>query len=407
MEPAKPTQDRRDELVRELAELIARGAATTSFLQPPVMPGRHAFPEPWKRTRGGVMALLRRLAWYAGFDDRAIVIQDERMGAAPPTERKPETRVVLTMVQPKQLQFTLSFVGEDNVAGTLAHELGVAHAALHRHERGDPYRIAELPTIAIEERDLARGSIATVVLGLGVLAANAAYQQYSREGRWNGAYVPLEYDVLRAGYLPMSELAYLLAVQAVVRSADTAPRGLEPPQRDEVDAWIAALRPRRDELRERLGIEAAAQVAEREAVVPFADIDIDDDPVALERRMAFRWQGNRGGMGLIAGMVFGASLALFVASRGTVPIFVVAGGGSGHVIGRRVRVARCSACVTIVARDAGRCPKCGAELRGDIARLADRLEAEEQLEGAASTELLAQGAAESHPDLAATPRDPS
>ncbi|MBA3820640.1 MAG: hypothetical protein H0X17_17240 [Deltaproteobacteria bacterium] len=45
-----------------------------------------------------------------------------------------------------------------------------------------------------------------------------------------------------------------------------------------------------------------------------------------------------------------------------------------------MRVARCSACVTVLDVRAQTCRSCGANLRGDIARLADRLEAEEQLE---------------------------
>src|SRR5262249_35905166 len=162
-----------------------------------------------------------------------------------------------------EASFVVNFIGSDDVVGTLAHEVGVVHAVLARGDGASPYRAAEVPMLeragaddrereVDPDRDLERGSIAAVYLGLGVMAANAAYQQSSQAGRFNGAYVPLEYEVIRAGYLPMSSLAYLLAVQATVRGDRDVPDGLSGPQRDEVGAWIDALRPDAQALRERL-----------------------------------------------------------------------------------------------------------------------------------------------------------
>ena len=217
-------------------------------------------------------------------------------------------------------------------------------------------------------------------LGLGVIAANAAYQQYSRDGVFNGAYVPLEYDVLEAGYMPMSQLAFLLAVQAVVREHE-APAGLSGPQRDETAEWIKALRVDRAELCARLGIAPEAAATEREAVTAFADAVLaPDDAEPAERKTAFRWRTHRGGIGLIAGTVLGVGLAVTIASRGAVPWIAFGGAAGGHIIGRRVNVPRCSACATIVSPNATVCPRCGAALRGDIASLSERLEAEERLE---------------------------
>ena len=371
---------RREELLAILGDLIARGGAAR-MLAAPVQPGAEAFPEPWRATRGGVRAVLRRLAWHAG-NERAIVIADERMGA-PPTERKPETRVGLTTVRAKELCFRIEFVGEDDVAGTLAHELGVAHAAVNRPDTVDPYRSGEGPEIEIDvDRDHARGSIATVYLGLGVLAANAAYQQYSRPGRFNGGYLPLEYDVLRAGYIPMSELAYLLAVQAAVRGAGV-PLGLSGPQRDEVSEWLTTLSAQRARLREQLGIPSdAATLDERPIPEPFSDVDLSEDAPA-PRRNAFRWRTHRGGVGFVAGAVLGVGVAVAVASPSVTPLLVFGAAGGGHVIGRRVRVPRCTACASVVDAADVTCRSCGAALRGDIAALADRLEAEERLEAEA------------------------
>ncbi|MBL0213216.1 MAG: hypothetical protein IPQ07_04985 [Myxococcales bacterium] len=383
MAPRSPVAERRELLLGVLADLVARGGALP-LLAPPVVPGVDAFPEPWRATRGGVRALLRRLAWHAG-NPRTIELGDERLGA-PPTERKPETRVGLTMVRAKQLQFRVEFLGEDDVAGTLAHELGVAHAAVNRPESVDPYRSGEQPEIEIDvERDHERGSIATVYLGLGVIAANAAFQEYSRPGRFNGGYSPLEYDVLRAGYLPMSELAYLLAVQAAVCGTGV-PDGLGGPQRDEVSAWLSVLAPQRTELRERLGIPPDAEaVPHREKPERFADIDLAED-APPPRKTAFRWRTHRGGVGFVAGAVLGVGVAVAVATPSLTPLLIFGAAGGGHVVGRRVRVPRCTACASVVEVSATTCRACGAALRGDIAQLSDRLEAEERLEAEAHAE---------------------
>ena len=368
----QPDPSTRERLLATLADFVARGGAAPLMLAP-VAPGGAAFPEPWAPTRSGVMLLLRRLMWHAGLD-REVELEDRRAGA-PPTERKPATRLELIEVHRRHARFALGFVGEDDVVGTLAHEVGLVHAVLHRPDDADPYRSAEAPVLAVDpDRDLARGAIATVYVGLGVVAANAAYQQYSRPG--GNPYEPLQYDVLQAGHVPMSELAFLLAVQAVVRADAAPPDGLEPPQRDEVAAWIGVLRDEAARLRERLGIPADAQRGTRPTVVRFADAVLE--PEAPPRRNAFRWVTNRGGIGFVTGTVLGIGMSLAV-SRGMMPLSTLAGGLGGHVIGRRVRVPRCSACATVIPDQATTCRKCGSVLRGEIAKLSDRLEAEERL----------------------------
>jgi hypothetical protein len=389
-EPSKPDRESRERLLGILAELIAKDSglgaqgahvALARFLMPPVAPGVDSFPEPWAPTRAGVQLLMRRHMAHAGID-RGVEIVDELLATAPPTERKPATRIEANDVATGSgaaARFTLYFIGADDVVGTMAHEVGTIFAAMHRPDEADPYRTAEPPLIVVDpDRDLERGSVATIYLGLGVLAANAAFQQYSSAGRFNGGYVPLEYDVLRAGAVPMSGLAYLLAVQAIVRGATEPPKGPKPPQRDEVADWMKALDGQRASLCERLGIPADSVSIERPEVTP-----IDDELAPLDepppRPTAFRWQTHRGGVGFLTGTVMGIGVA-FAVSRGMMPFTVLGGATAGHVIGRRVRAPRCSACATIVPEDATTCPKCGAALRGDIASLSERLEAEERLE---------------------------
>lgn len=376
-EPSHPDREAREQLLGVLAELVAK-SGPRSLLMPPVAPGREAFPEPWAPTAAGLELLLRRLLWHAGIE-RGVELEDDRFAKAPPTERKPATRVELIEVRKDRARFALYFIGDDDVAGTLAHEIGTLHAALHRSEQADPYRTADPPTIAIDpDRDLERGSIATVYLGLGVLAANAAFQQYTNNGRFNGGYVPLEYDVLRAGAVPMSALAYLLAVQATVRGDSDPPRGLLPPQRDEVAAWLRALHGQRGALCERLGIAVGDAPVTRPAVAPLADELLAlEEPAA--KPIAFRWQTHRGGVGFVVGTVVGMGIA-FALSRGVMPFTLLGGATAGHIIGRRIRAPRCSACASVLPPDASTCRRCGAVLRGEIASLVDRLDAEERLE---------------------------
>jgi len=379
-EPAEPSLAAREALLETTAELIGRGGVER-FLQQPVQPGTEMFPDPWARTRYGVSVLARRLALYAGLE-RTIEVEDRRAGA-PPTERKPATRFECVAVTKEAARFALGFLGTDDVAGTLAHEIGVAFAVLHRRDKAGPYRSQEPALLEPDHGDAERGSIATVYLGLGVVAANAAYQYYSWAGRFNGAYEPLEFQIVRATHVPVSSLAYLLAVQAVVRAPDgkaVAPPGLEPPQRDEVSAWIKALRGERAALRARLGIAADVVATQRSAPEPFTDLEADEELAQVVRKNAFRWRTHRGGVGLIAGTVFGVSVAMFVASRGMLPWAAMGGATGGHVLGRRIRVPRCSACASVIPDDAAQCPHCGALLRGEIASLSDRLEAEEALE---------------------------
>ena len=370
-EPAAPDPETREHLLAELGDLIARGGHA-GLLMAPVAPTAAAFPERWERTPDGVAGLLTRLASHAGIA-RAIAVDDERWGA-PPTERKPATAIEVTRATRTAASFTIGFIGEDDVAGTLAHEIGVLFAMLHRRDGAQPYREAATPEVSVDpDLDLERGSIATVALGLGVLAANAAFQQYSGSGRFNGAYVPLEYDVLRAGHLPMSDLAFLLAVQAIVRGESEPPAGLAGPQRDEVAAWLPVLARTmgQGELRARLGIPEDATSGPRPACQAQDERRGDASRPARAARTAFRYRSHRGGIGLVAGTMLGVGVTVMVATR--VPLFALAGAG-GHVIGRRIRVGRCTACVSIVPDGAPTCRSCGAVLRGEVADPADRLD---------------------------------
>ena len=376
-EPSEPDIETREHLVDVLGEFVARAGAGPLLL-PPVEPGKAAFPDPWAATRAGAALLLRRLAWHAGLD-RAIEVEDRQVGARP-TERKPATRVTLVEVRRSAAVFELEFIGADDIAGTLAHEIGVAFAVLHPPDGVDPYRTAEAPAVAVDpDVDLERGSIAAVYLGLGVLAANAARQNHAvLEGQGFHPLVVAKVGVeLEAGYLPASSLTYLVAVQAALRGETEPPGGLVPAQHREVEAWLEVLD--RAALRAQLGIAGDAPAGERPTPTAFPDAKLEPD--APRDKIAFRWRTNRGGLGLIAGTLLGIGASIAAAPT-LMPWLAIGGAIGGHLFGRQIRVPRCSACATLLKGLAQRCTKCGAVMRGDIAHLSDRLAAEEQLQDA-------------------------
>src|SRR3569833_773611 len=169
-EPAEPRLAVREALLETTAELIGR-AGVERFMQQPVQPGAEMFPDQWARTRYGVSVLARRLALHAGLDH--AIEHKERKASTPPTERKPATRIECIEVTRDAARFARGFLGTDDIVGTLAHELGVAFAVLHRNDKDGPYRSQEPELLEPDTHDSKRGSIATVYLGLDVLAANA------------------------------------------------------------------------------------------------------------------------------------------------------------------------------------------------------------------------------------------
>jgi len=106
------------------------------------------------------------------------------------------------------------------------------------------------------------------VSGLGVLAANASFQEYSGGAyKPHLGYAPIEHDIMRAGHVPMDALAFLLAVQAVTRGAEL-PRGLRDPQSEAPRAWLAALGGIGAARRGFLGVGDSVDVQARRAARP-------------------------------------------------------------------------------------------------------------------------------------------
>src|SRR5262249_49728938 len=143
----------------------------------------------------------------------------------------------------------------------------------------------ELPSLAI-------GSLATIYLGLGVLAANAAHHDRTAgRGRLQS------HHMAQAGGLVWQDLAFLLAVQATVRddvleALDT----LYPSQAELVQTWRDVLDDHELELVALLALgdldrEAAPLRTEPRAAIVRADVAETDLERANLGRPVFRMPG--------------------------------------------------------------------------------------------------------------------
>jgi hypothetical protein len=386
------------ELVAELATLIARGGAWR-FLRAAVVAGDVShYPDPWHASREGVARVVGRTLWHAYMTVDATV-EDVRMPADSGRRLLRDTQIELADVSASSVLFALQALGNDDVAGAVSHEVGSAYVGwLARN--GHPFRTVEdgLP-------DPALGSLATVYLGLGVVAANAAF--YSRSGGHliaQSAYH--EHQVVRRGGLDVEDLAFLLAVQATVRD-DVLPAldTLRPTQAELVAAWREVLDDHEDELRHMLGVvepvdldTAPTRPEAPPPVVSRGEIEERHLDKANHGRRVFRFREVRRGLGAPVGAMlglFGGGVLVAIAvaiAPSLLPIparagLVIAAGvvcaawGSVRAGGKR-EYWRCASCRGFVTELDEECKTCGGRIVGPIANPNDRLDREEELEQA-------------------------
>lgn len=246
--------------------------------------------------------------------------------------------------------FGLDAIGPDEVTGLFAVQVGRAFASSIAD--AGPYRgpCAD----AVSARD---GAIAAIYLGLGVFIAHAAASPRV------AAHPSRRLDANLA--LAAADVAYLLAVQAVVRARPIAAHASLP--RDlarEVHAWIAALTPRRAALCARLGIDLAAPRARlrRPRTVPVAHAAAKATyrmPPMASLDQTMRWCFAGGTIGTVAGIVLHFS-------GGVMPLALAlaAGGGAIRKLVRRFETLRCMRCGVRLRRAETTCPGCGATIVG-------------------------------------------
>jgi hypothetical protein len=389
------------EMLSDLAMLIERGGSWR-FLHGPVAAADQAhYPDPWDETRAGVARVIARTLWHAHapFD---ATLEDVRRPGAQRSGLLRNTLLQLARIDDRGVRFALQHIGNDDVAGIAAHEVGRAFVGWLARD-GHPFRAIPddgLPAPAI-------GSLATVYLGLGVVAINAAF--HSRAGGeldGNMAYYSATID--RAGGVDVDDLAFLLAVQAKVRD-DVLPAldSLRPTQAAAVAMWRGVLEGHEDELRQRLGLDVAPDPSALDrppAPRPVAIAAEFDEAVLAKRnhgQRVFRFAKARVRWHALLGMLLGLLGGLLGLARGLAaaggPVFgtgvamaivfvaiVFGAGAGGWAIGRAFggtrQVYRCAACESFLAATASVCPVCGGTVVGDIAAPRDRLDAEERLE---------------------------
>ncbi len=371
-------------LLDRLADLIARGGSARFLDVPVVRADARDLSDPWTETRAAVERLLVRLLWLA-YVDLDVELDDARVAARPSYEVLRRSAIVWLETVDGVARFQLEALGNDDVAGQLSHQLGLAYLAWI--DGPAPYR--ELP----RDASLADGSLAAVYLGLGVLAANSSsYHRHYADVRGNSTYAENQ-RVSEGGQTPEA-LTFLLAVQQVVRGAPIdAHATLQPTLRDWVRDAVDAIAPYRAELLAHLGLELDAprpQLERAPAPPPVADDrHAEPDLRAFNHgRRTFRVRQTRVGQGIFLGMLAGVPVLITAMRYGlSIPIGlagIAAAMVGGGVLGHRRRHFVCSEprCSRRVAATDATCPGCGGTISGEIAHADDRLAREEELEEA-------------------------
>ena len=379
---AWPLGPRQHQLVTELASLVERGGAWRLLHAPVVAPTPDDYPDPWHEDRAGVAAVVARTLWHAHLELEPV-IEDVRAPDARSTKRLRSTSVRLTGVTDTRAVFEVSSIGNDDVAGEISHQVGRAFVAwLGR--TGAPFRTSDddgLPALAF-------GSLATIYLGLGVVAANSAHYDRSA-GDVRGSLSRHEHGIAHAGDLEWQELAFLLAVQATVRDdVLTALDALRPSQAEEVAAWRALLDDHEAELVELLGIADDGEPVTRGAAprAPTTTGAIDERDLHKQNygQRVFRVRGTRGSVGgavgLASGAVVGTAVAVGVGAIAILPIAITVACIGGVLYGRRKHYFRCASCQAFVNETDAECHMCGGRIHSTIANASDRLDREEELE---------------------------
>ncbi len=282
----------------------------------------------------------------------------------------------------------------------LAHEdtfvAALCHEACHAFRRHHGIELTN------HDREEEATDLTSVFLGFGVYALNGS-DQFDTRGEMVGTMVRTHFHVQRLGYLSPTSLAYLLAVQAVVRElSPKAQRGLashlRANQRASFDAALRELRGEGAFLRDRLKMPDRSTWPEPRTE-PITLVFEDDEPPSVEEPLSAKTRRNRGAFAVrmvhhsawtwmvaagILGMVVGVWLGRAAPEGGAQVIsallIAAAFAYAGYRFGRGSRVDECSACEARVLMHAETCPACGVALVGDVADTEERLLFEEIME---------------------------
>ncbi|HET9625340.1 MAG TPA: hypothetical protein VFP84_28425 [Kofleriaceae bacterium] len=382
-------------LLAELATLIAGGGAWRFLFAPVVAADARSYPGAWDESRAAIARVIGRTLWHAHLPVEAEV-HDVRKPAMRSFKLLRETKVALTRVDRRSVALEISALGNDDVAGIVSHEVGRAFVGWLRHDDGAPFRAAshrELPSPG-------SGAIAAVYLGLGVIAANAAYFDRSAGDQRDRA-AHAERARRRDG-IDVADVAFLLAVQATVRGAvPPAFSTLRPTPGDYVARWRRDLGPRAAELRRLLGLDApgALHPPPRPAAPPpitvhgaIAEHDLYKHNLG---QPVFRYTEDNNAtatvFGTVAGAVMGAAAVAVAPVHGFATVVGVVAMAAGAGLGVWKRRLLCASCGGAVSKSDTACERCGGRIVGDLARLEDREAKEAEYAAACAAQQRAGG----------------
>ena len=363
--------------------MVGERVGWDSFVANPMLtPDPKWFPDAWSPDRRGVRRLATRILRYAGLEHEVAV----------EVEPPPEEGVVAWFsgidegackfgIDPAQLAH------EDTFVAALCHE---ACHAFRRHHGIE---------LTNHDREEEATDLTSVFLGFGVYALNGS-DQFDARGELIGTMVRTHFHVQRLGYLSPVSLAYLLAVQVVVRELSPKARRrfasyLRANQRASFEAALEELRDKAAFLRDRLRMPDRSTWPEPRTE-PITIVLEDEEPpsapepvsaktrrnrgawsVRMMRSAGATWMVAGGGLGMLLGVWSSGSVPAGGAQIVTVVVMVAAFGYVGLRLGRGWRADECSACEARVPLHADTCPACGVELVGEVADAEERLLFEE------------------------------
>lgn len=387
-----PTADAQEWLLDAMAELVGRLGPGPWLSRPAILPEAVSFPDVYDETPTGVRTLLRRLAVHVGLEARIELRAEEEPDAPVP--------ILFEEVRGETVEITLfELRPKDDLIGHAVHAIAHAFHAVHRLD-ARPHGYRDGPGDGEDEELDAFVSVTAVYLGLGVLATRDAHR-YDVAGSLDGGLVQTSWQHELIGGLSAESLAWLVALQTILRDEPAAEvkaieRVLPPNPQAAFRQARAELAGRVDEMRERLGLRAAAASSaspaaslgkptlDATALAPLA-LDPEGDARAeaswaerVRETQALVYRVPLPGPRLLAAiggfvpaLLLEAVLSQLYGRWRLILLIVIP---ALAVMLASIRRPRCSACRTRLTREVTRCRGCGGVVAGDAASIRDVLD---------------------------------
>ncbi|HEY5926588.1 MAG TPA: hypothetical protein VIV11_33100, partial [Kofleriaceae bacterium] len=379
------TDDEREWLTAETADLLEEVGIERYVANPLVEASDRWFPDEWHPDDGGVARLAKRVFGYAGLADVEITtdLASEDTGFAIIASELDHARVAL-VVDPEHLTDALTAVA--TLVDLAARVFRIRHDLVVTNED--------------EEKRLC--DLTTIFLGFGIITTNAAYR-YRASGGLEGNVAVTRWTHSEQGTLSASVMAYALAMQVVVRADASERRAvsrqLERNQAEVFDAACADLAAEHPDLALKLPprsewpqrrepppspARAPLQLRKKQSSLPQATVKNRSFLGHNTGKPVLRNQESRaisfGFAALFLAMV--PTIALAVDGQGVAATLALVGVTAlGFFVGHKIRHDICfgRGCGIKLPADIERCPRCGGNLVGRMLKGENLLEAEERL----------------------------